>query len=69
MNPLYITIDDVKRVLSKNLGESIVWAINAPDAIYNKLKQKHYWQWIKSDHDIAEYRKIFNESVIVGNVK
>ena len=68
MNPLYITIDDVKHILSKNLGESIVWAINAPDVIYNELKQKPYWQWIKSDQDIAEYRKIFNQSVIAGGV-
>lgn len=68
MNPLYMTIDDVKHKLGLP-RKGVVFELNAPKIIFDKLNQRPYWKWIKSDEDIAEYRKVFNQSVIVGSVK
>ncbi len=68
MNPMYLTLENIKNVL-RQPWEGRVFAIDAPNTIYRKISQRPYWQWIKSDEDIAAYRKIFNESVIVGSVK
>jgi hypothetical protein len=67
MNPVYLTLDDVKHKLSLP-WEGVVFAVDAPNTIYRKISQRPYWKWIKSDKDIADYRKVFNESVIVGKV-
>jgi hypothetical protein len=65
---MYLTIDDIKDILSRPwVGR--VFAVDAPNTIYRKISQRPYWKWIKSDKDIADYRKVFNESVIVGSVK
>lgn len=50
------------------LALSVMFAVDAPNTIYNKIKQRPYWKWIQSDEDMAQFRKIFNESVIVGKV-
>jgi hypothetical protein len=65
---MYLTIDDIKDILSRP-WEGRVFAVDAPNTIYRKISQRPYWKWIKSDKDIADYRKVFNESVIVGSVK
>lgn len=67
-NPLYITVDDIKHKLSLP-HEGVVFELDAPNKIFDRLKQRPYWEWIKSDCDIAEFRKAFNLSVIVGEVK